>query len=105
MKKVILILTLTLSLASCQTRLVDQQKPLADNTLELYHKYTIITTDAQEHRLEVIKVDQDKIYGLDKKQNKVEINRNEVYEIKKTNWLTSIALGVAAVAAVIFVPI
>ena len=105
MKKLILALTITISLTSCKTRIVDQQKPMTDNSLELYQKYNITTTDATEYKLKVVKIDKDKIYGLDKNQSKVELNRSDIYEVKKVNWLTSIALGVAAIAAVIFIPI
>lgn len=90
---------------SCQTRVVSPNKPMNDNTLELYKKYTVQTNDAKTQKLEIIKVDADKIYGKDKSGAVVEIPRNEVREIKKPDVLSSVIIGAAAIAAVIFVPI
>ncbi|WP_374445651.1 bacteriophage spanin2 family protein [Epilithonimonas sp.] len=98
-------LSLFALMISCQTRVVGPNKPMNDNTLELYKKYTIQTNDAKTQKLEIIKVDADKIYGKDKSGAVVEIPRNEVREIKKPDVLSSVIIGAAAIAAVIFVPI
>ena len=98
-------LSLFTLMISCQTRVVSPNKPMNDNTLELYKKYKIQTNDAKTQKLEVIKVDADKIYGKDKSGAVVEIPRNEVREIKKPDVLSSVIIGAAAIAAVIFVPI
>jgi len=90
---------------SCQTRVVTPNKPMYDNTLELYKKYTIRTKDAKSQKIEVIKVDATKIYGKNKAGEKVEIERSEVRDIKKPNVVLSVLIGLAAVAAVIFIPI
>jgi len=52
-----------------------------------------------------LKVDATKIYGKNKAGEMVEIERNEVREIKKPDILSSVIIGVAALAAVIFIPI
>ena len=96
---------LFLILASCQTRVVNQEKPLRDNTLQLYKKYTIQTNDAKVVNVEVLRVDSEKIYGKLKTGETTEILRSEVKEIKQVDYLKSIIIGVAAVAAVIFIPI
>lgn len=75
-----------------------------DNTLELYKKYTIQTKDAKSQKLEVIKVDATKIYGKNKTGEMVEIERSEIRDIKKPDVLSSVLIGVAAIAAVIFIP-
>lgn len=98
-------LSLFALMISCQTRVVSPNKPMNDNTLELYKKYTVQTNDAKTQKLEIIKVDADKIYGKDKSGAVVEIPRNEVREIKKPDVLSSVIIGAAAIAAVIFVPI
>lgn len=98
-------LSLLALMISCQTRVVSPNKPMNDNTLELYKKYTVQTNDAKTQKLEIIKVDADKIYGKDKSGAVVEIPRNEVREIKKPDVLSSVIIGAAAIAAVIFVPI
>lgn len=55
--------------------------------------------------MEVLKVDDQNIYGKTKTGESVTINRAEVREIKKLELIPSIAIAVAAVTAVIFVPI
>lgn len=78
---------------------------MKDNSLELYQKYTIQTNDAKITKMEVLKVDDQNIYGKTKTGESVTINRAEVREIKKLELIPSIAIAVAAVTAVIFVPI
>ena len=46
-----------------------------------------------------------KIYGKDKSGAVVEIPRSDVREIKKPDILSSVIIGAAALAAVIFIPI
>lgn len=99
------IFLLLLSAVSCQTRVVTQEKPLRDNSLELYQKYTFQTQDAKVVKMEVLKVDETKIYGKSNKGESIELNRSDVREAKKLDVFTSVAIGLAAVAAVIFVPI
>jgi hypothetical protein len=99
------VLSILLIMVSCQTKIVTPNKPMYDNTLELYKKYTIQTKDAKSQKLEVIKVDAAKIYGKNKAGEMVEIERNDVRDIKKPDVILSILIGLAAIAAVIFVPI
>lgn len=107
MKKLLSIFAISLLLlaTSCQTRVVSPQKPMYDNSLELYKKYTIQTKEPKLIKMEVLKVDAEKIYGKDKNGADVTVNRNNVREIKKLDVLSSVALGAAAILAVIFVPI
>lgn len=98
-------LSLFALMISCQTRVVSPNKPMFDNTLELYKKYSIQTKDAKTQKIEVLKVDATKIYGKNKAGEMVEIERSEVREIKKPDILSSVIIGAAALAAVIFIPI
>lgn len=98
-------LSLFALMISCQTRVVSLSKPMFDNTLELYKKYSIQTKDAKTQKIEVLKVDATKIYGKNKAGEMVEIERSEVREIKKPDILSSVIIGAAALAAVIFIPI
>ena len=98
-------LSLFALMISCQTRVVSPNKPMNNNTLELYKTYTIQTNDAKNQKLQIIKVDADKIYGKDKSGAVVEIPRSDVREIKKPDILSSVIIGAAALAAVIFIPI
>ncbi|WP_333851010.1 bacteriophage spanin2 family protein [Epilithonimonas sp.] len=98
-------LSLFALMISCQTRVVSPSKPMYDNTLELYKKYSIQTKDAKTQKIEVLKVDANKIYGKNKAGEMVEIERSEVREIKKPDILSSVIIGAAAIAAVIFIPI
>jgi hypothetical protein len=92
-------------LVSCKTTVVTPEKPLYDNTLELYKTYTVQTNDAKVQKLKVLKVDSAKIYGETKAGEKIEIERSDVREIKKPNVLGSVIIGLVAVAAVVFIPI
>lgn len=101
----IIVLSLFFVLASCQTRVVSPNKPMYDNSIELYKKYTIQTKDAKSQKVEILKVDATKIYGKNKAGQMVEIEKSEVREIRKPDILTSAIIVVAAVAAIIFIPI
>lgn len=101
----ILVLSLFFILASCTTRVVSPNKPLYDNSINLYTKYTIQTKDAKSQKIEVLKVDATKIYGKNKAGEMVEIEKSEVRQITKPNILASVIIAVAAIAAVIFIPI
>ena len=105
MKRILPFIVLSFFLFSCQTRVVSLQKPIQANSLELYQKYTIITNTPAEFKVQVLKQDAEKIYAKDKKGQEVIINKNEIREVKKLDLFASIAIGVAALAAVIFVPI
>ena len=105
MKSILSFIILSLFLFSCQTRVVSLQKPLQANSLELYQKYTIITNIPAHYKVEILRQDADKIYAKTNKGEEVIINKNEIREVKKLDLFSSIALGIAAVAAVIFVPI
>ena len=105
MKNVLSIFVCLFLVTSCQTRVVSIQKPIQNNSLELYQKYTIQTQDAKVIKMEVLKVDDDKIYGKLKSGEEVVINKSDVREAKKLDVFSSIAIALAAIAAVIFVPI
>lgn len=98
-------LVLMLFLTSCQTLVVSQQKPLKDNSFDLYQKYTIQTQDAKIVSMKVLKIDDTKIYGKTRKGESVEIEKSNIRQVKKLDLLASVGIAVAAIAAVIFVPI
>ena len=75
------------------------------NSLELYQKYTFQTNDGRLTKMEVLKQDDSQIYGKTKTGEDIVIAKSEVREARKLDILSSIAVAVAAVAAVIFVPI
>lgn len=105
MKKLVPILMILFVFASCQTRVVSVQNPIQANSVELYQKYTIQTNDAKIVKMEVLRQDQDKIYGKLKNGEEHIINKSDIRDMKKLDLFSSIAIGVAALAAVIFVPI
>ncbi len=100
-----LVLSLFFILASCTTRVVSPNKPIQDNSIDLYKKYSIQTKDAKRQKIEILKVDATKIYGKNKAGEMVEIEKSEVREIHKPNILASVIIAIAAVAAIIFIPI
>lgn len=105
MKRVFVLIILSFFLISCQTRVVSQQKPLQPNSLELYKKYTVLTNDAKEYKIEVLRQDAEKIYTKNKKGEETVIDKSNIREVKKVDLFASVAIAVAAIAAVIFVPI
>lgn len=107
MKKLhsIFLLTVVLLLASCQTRVVSVNKPFEKNSLDLYQKYTFQLNDASTVRMEVLRVDNENVYGKNKDDAQIVIKQTDIREAKKVDIFSSVAVGLAAVAAVIFVPI
>lgn len=100
----ILILSLLLVLASCQTRVVSVQKPFNKNSLELYKRYNFQLQDATQIKMQVLRVDDENVYGKNGDEQIV-IKASDIREVKKTDVFSSVAVALAAVAAVIFVPI
>lgn len=105
MKRIFVLIILSLFLYSCQTRVVSQEKPIQANSLELYQKYTITTNDAKIYKVEVLRQDGEQIFTKTKKGEEIVINKNEIREAKKLDLLSSVAIAVAAVAAVVFIPL
>lgn len=107
MKKLfsIFVFVILFGATSCQSRVVSPQKPLQTNSLELYQNYTILTNAPAQYRVQVLKQDADKIYTKTKQGEELIIAKSDIREVKKTDLFSSIAIGLAAIAAVIFVPI
>lgn len=101
----ILALLMFFTIVSCHTRVVSSNKPLQNNSLELYQKYTFQTNDARMIKMEVLKIDGENIYGKTKSGEDVVLSKSNVREAKKVDVFSSIAVGLAAIAAVVFVPI
>ena len=101
----IMVTAIIFSLASCQTRVVSTEKPFKKDSLELYKKYTFQLQDASVIKMEVLRVDNQNVYGKDKDGQSIVIGQKDIREAKKMDVISSIAVGLAAVAAVIFVPI
>ena len=105
MKRILPFIILSFFLFSCQTRVVSLQKPLQANSIELYKKYTVLTSDAKEYKVEVLKQDAEKIYTKNKKGEEIVFEKSNIREIKKLDLMSSVAIAVAAVAAVVFIPL
>lgn len=107
MKKYFAILTLLvlLTLTSCQTRVVSVQKPMQKNSLELYQTYTVQMNDGKMAKMEILKQDDTQIFGKTNKGEDIVIAKSDIREVKKVDIFSSIVIGLAAIAAVIFVPI
>ena len=105
MKNIFAVVLFLLMLTACQTRVVSIQKPMQNNSFELYQKYTVQMNDAKVIKLEVLKVDDENFYGKVKSGEDIVIKKSDVREAKKLDLFSSVAIAVAAIAAVIFVPI
>jgi hypothetical protein len=84
---------------------VSQKKPLQANSLELYQNYTIITNAPAQYKVQILRQDEQKIYTKNKNGEEITINKSDIREVKKLDLLSSIAIALAAIAAVVFVPI
>ena len=93
-----------LTSTSCQVRVVAPYKPLQKNSIELYKNYTIQTSDAKIFKMEVLKQDDAKIYGKTKRGEQVVLDKSEIRVVKKLDLFSTIAIGLASVAAVLFIP-
>lgn len=105
MKNIFAVVLFFMMLTACQTRVVSIQKPMQNDSFELYQKYTVQMNDAKVIKLEVLKVDDENIYGKLKSGEDIVIKKSDVREAKKLDLFSSVAIAVAAIAAVIFVPI
>lgn len=104
MKNIFALFLLVLMLASCQTRVVSTNKPLKDNSLELYHTYTVQQNNAKPVKVKVLKLDDEKVYGKLKSGEDIVINKSDILDVKKPDVFSSVLIGLGAVAAVIFIP-
>ncbi|WP_309840518.1 bacteriophage spanin2 family protein [Chryseobacterium sp. SLBN-27] len=100
-----LCLMITLSLTSCRSIVSNPGKPLKDNSLELNQKYEVQDFTAKIHKIKITSIDNKSIYGISKKGDFISIDKKQIREVKKVKVVSSIAVGIMAIAAVIFVPI
>lgn len=101
----IFILMVVFMLASCQTRVVSLNKPFTKNSLALYQKYTFQLNDASIIKMEVLRIDNDNVYGKTKNETQVVIKQSDIREARKLDVVSSLAVGLGAIAAVILAPI
>jgi hypothetical protein len=78
---------------------------LKDNTLELNQKYQIQDFTAKIHKIKITSIDSKNIYGISKKGDFISIDKKQIREVKKLKVVSSIVVGIMAIAAVIFIPI
>ena len=64
-----------------------------------------MTNTPAEYKVQILRQDAEKIYTKNKKGEEITINKSDIREVKKVDLFSSIAIAVAAIAAVIFVPI
>jgi len=105
MRKLLPVFLFLTFLTSCQTMVVTPKRAITNNSLELYSTYRVQTANEGIRKVKVLKQDQEKIYGKLNSGEDVVINKSDVRTVRKTNVLSSLLVGAAAVAAVVFVPI
>ena len=101
----LIILVICMSLSSCKSIIANPGKPLEDNSLELNQKYEIQDFTAKINKIKITSVDGKNIYGMSKKGDFISIDKQQIREVKKVKVVSSIVVGIMAIAAVIFVPI
>lgn len=100
-----LCLLICISLTSCKSIISNPGKPLNDNFLELNQRYEVQDFTAKIHKMKITSIDNKNIYGISKKGDFISIDKKQIREVKKVKVISSIAVGIMAIAAVIFVPI
>lgn len=100
-----LCLLITLSLTSCRSIVSNPGKPLKDNSLALNQKYEVQDFTAKIRKIKITSIDNKSIYGISKKGDFISIDKQQIREVKKVKVVSSIVVGIMAIAAVIFVPI
>ena len=98
-------LIIIVSLTSCRAIISNPGKPLKDNSLEINQKYEVQDFSAKVHHIKITSIDTGHIYGVSKSGDSISIDKKQIREVKKVKILSSIVVGVMAIAAVIFVPI
>lgn len=101
----LIILVICMSLTSCKSIISNPGMPLKDDSLELNHHYEIQDFTAKIHKIKITSIDSKNIYGISKKGDFISIDKKQIREVKKVKVVSSIAVGIMAIAAVIFVPI
>lgn len=100
-----LFLLIGISLTSCKSIISNPDKPLDYNALELSQKYEIQDFKAKIHKIKITSIDDKSVYGISKKGDSITIDKKQIREVKKVKIVTSIVVGIVAIAAVIFIPI
>lgn len=98
-------LIIIVSLTSCRTIVSNPGKPLKDNSLALNHKYEVQDFTAKIHKIKITSIDNKNIYGISNKGETISIDKKQIREVKKVKVVSSIVVGIMAIAAVIFVQI
>ena len=100
-----LCLVITLSITSCRSIVSNPGKPLKDNSLEINQKYEVQDFTAKIHKIKITSIDNENICGISKKGETISIDKKQIREVKKVKVVSSIVVGILAIAAVIFIPI
>ena len=98
-------LIIIVSLTSCRAIISNPGKPLKDNSLEINQKYEVQDFTAKIHKIKITSVDGNNIYGISKKGETISIDKKQIREVKKVKVVSSIVVGIMAIATVILVPI
>ena len=96
---------IAVSLTSCRSIVSNPSKPLNNNSLELNRRYEVQDFDAKIHKIKITSFDNKNIYGISKKGEIISLDKKQIRQVKQVKILESIIVGVAAILAVIFVPI
>jgi len=92
-------------MTSCKTIIANPGKPLIDSSIEIGRTYEVQDFNAKVFNLKITAFDNDRIYGISRKEKQIIIDRSTIRQMKKWEVSNSIILGVLAIAAVIFIPI
>ncbi|WP_123983440.1 MULTISPECIES: bacteriophage spanin2 family protein [Chryseobacterium] len=101
----LIILVICMCLTSCKSIISNPVKPLKDDSLELNQKYEVQDFTTKIHKIKITSIDSKSIYGISNKGDFISIDKKHIREVKKVKVVSSIVVGIMAIAAVIFIPI
>ncbi len=78
---------------------------MKDNSLNLYGNYNIQTVDGKRSKVKVLRLDADNLYGKNNKGEDVVIAKKDIREVRRFDFIASIIVVAAAVAALLIIPV
>lgn len=107
MKKIITYASLCMIvlLNSCTTTLVSSKKQnTIDAVVQKNNTYTFIKKDGTKETFRVMSISADKITGQNSAEKTIEIDKNQISEIKQNNTIGTVLITVGIIAAAIVIP-
>lgn len=92
-------------LNSCTSTLLSSKKQnTIDAVVQKNNTYTFIKTDGTKETFRVTSISDDKVTGQNTAEKTIEIDKNQISEIKKSNTAGTVLIAVGVIGAAIVIP-